>query len=311
MNVKALSKITSGVNMKALTQRAAGATQLYLKRNGPTILTGVGIAGFAATTYLTGRAVLRAQDKVKKLKVNHRALMSDQKITDKERASELGVLWAHDGALILKDFAPAIVTGSLSIACIISSHGMMKNRETSLVAAYTALDAGYRAYRKRVQAELGEEKERELYRGPIPPCSSDAEGEERDDGLVDWQSVLPSPYTRFFDESNKHWTPSPERNLFFLRRAQDYANDRLRAYGHLFLNEVLDDLGMERSEAGQELGWTLEHQRSEEGDGFVDFGLYAEGSPSMRAFINCMEPSVMLEFNCDGPILRRAGLRKA
>jgi Family of unknown function (DUF6353) len=309
MNMKALSKMASGVNMKEFGQRAAGVTQLFLKRNGPAILTGAGVLGFAASTYLTGRAVLRSQDKVKKLRLEHKALMSDQKITDKERASELGTLWYREGGAILKDFAPALVTGSLAIVCVVSSHGMMKNREASLVAAYTALDAGFRAYRKRVQAELGEERELELYRGPVPPCSSDAEIEE---GEIppDRYSILPERYGRFFDESNKNWTKTPEYNLFFLRRVQDYLNDRLRVRGHVFLNEVYEELGFDRSQAGQVVGWTLEHREGEEGDGFIDFGLYAEGSESMRAFINCMEPSVFLDFNCDGPIISRANLRQ-
>jgi Family of unknown function (DUF6353) len=309
MNMKAISKKIGGVNVKGLGQRAAGSTELFLKRHGPALLTGAGLAGFAATTYLTGRAVLKVQDKTRKLRANHNLIMGDKKITDQERTQEVGKLWLHDGALILKDFAPAIVTGSVAVICIISSYKMTKRQEASLIAAYAALDAGFRAYRERVREEVGEEKELELYRAPQPPCAEDA-GEVMEGEITDWKKMVPAQYGRYFDESNNHWTKTPEYNLFFLRRQQDYLNDRLRSYGHVFLNEVYATLGFEPTQAGQIVGWTLSHREGEPGDGYIDFGLYDEGSPSGRAFINNLEPSVFLDFNCDGPIIHRVNFRQ-
>jgi hypothetical protein len=59
----------------------------------------------------------------------------------------------------------------------------------------------------------------------------------------------------------------PNVNYFFLKCQQNYANDMLKARGHMFLNEVYDMLGMLRSEAGAVL---LAYGR---GDDYVNFGV--------------------------------------
>lgn len=58
-----------------------------------------------------------------------------------------------------------------------------------------------------------------------------------------------------FDESNPNFVPNNEHNIFFLNVAQNYLNDLLYARGYVFLNEVLDRLGIERRMIGQLAGW--------------------------------------------------------
>jgi len=81
-----------------------------------------------------------------------------------------------------------------------------------------------------------------------------------------------------------------------------WANDRLRAYGYLFLNEVYDALGLERSQVGQFVGWRADAKENGTGDGFVSFGMYDIADESSRAFVNLLEHTVLLDFNVDGPI---------
>jgi hypothetical protein len=64
------------------------------------------------------------------------------------------------------------------------------------------------------------------------------------------------------------------------------------------LNEVYDSLGLERSQAGQIVGWSLDGN----GDGYVDFGIHDIADESNRAFVNGLEHTVFLDFNVDGPI---------
>ena len=65
----------------------------------------------------------------------------------------------------------------------------------------------------------------------------------------------PSVYARFFDKSSPVWSLSPELNLAFLKCQENFANDKLRIQGILFLNEVYDMLGLPRTKAGQVVGW--------------------------------------------------------
>lgn len=91
-----------------------------------------------------------------------------------------------------------------------------------------------------------------------------------------------------------------EYNLMFLRRQQDWANEKLKSKGHLFLNEVYDMLGIPRSKAGQIVGW-IYNEKNPIGDNYVDFGIYNNNEIN-RAFVNGYEKAILLDFNVDGPI---------
>lgn len=109
------------------------------------------------------------------------------------------------------------------------------------------------------------------------------------------------PYAVWFDETCMAWTKDPERNKFFLLRQQDYANEKLKQRGYLFLNEVLDMIGVPRTKAGQVVGWIFD-PKNPVGDNYVDFGLFGSHA---KNFINGYEASVFLDFNPDGNILDR------
>ena len=103
-----------------------------------------------------------------------------------------------------------------------------------------------------------------------------------------------SQYARFFDENSVYWEDDPERNLYFLKKKQEWANDKLRCQKHLFLNEVYDMLGIKRTKVGCIVGWKPES--------YVDFGLFNITDEQMRKFIAGKESRVLLDFNVDGLI---------
>ena len=88
----------------------------------------------------------------------------------------------------------------------------------------------------------------------------------------------------------------------FLRNQQQYANDKLRANGYLFLNEVYEMLGIQKTQAGQIVGWVYD-DKNENGDNYVDFGMYDVNRSTCRDFVNGYERSILLDFNVDGSIL--------
>lgn len=286
------------MNISQIATRLSGKTKLFLGNKGPSIMTVAGVSGLIATNILTVHATLKAEKKFPELKAriqDAKSKSQDLDESEKETARRLMKVYADNTADLIKIYWPSIMLGSVSTGFVFSAHRIMVKRNASLVAAYSALDVAYRAYRRRVAEAVGEEKELVLYRGIR---IKNGTGE---DGLpceIDWTDVLPSPYARFFDEYNPHWSKTPEYNMLFLRSQQQWANDRLHAYGFIFLNEVYEALGMERSQAGQVVGWKLNGN----GDGHVDFGLYDIFDESSRAFVNGIEPSTILDFNVDGPI---------
>lgn len=103
----------------------------------------------------------------------------------------------------------------------------------------------------------------------------------------------PTGYNVQFDEACTNWTNDPEHNKWTLLYQQQYFNDLLRCRGHLFVNEILDALGMQRTFIGQLIGWTYNNETPI----CVDFGLKQEKN---NDFLNGKTPNVWLEFNVNG-----------
>ncbi len=298
-----------------LSKKIAGSAELFFRKHGPAILTAAGVGGFAVSSFLTGRAALKAQKPVEDLRRKKEEILdrnlgekSYRREGRKRQARDLLTLYREEGVEILKIYAPAVTVGAVSVFCVIASHGMMRSQRAALAAAYTALDTGFRTYRKSVQEELGPEKEMELYRRRlIRNLGERREPEEGEEGFdpnaacdMDYGRKWGSQYARFFDETNVNWTRTPEYNKTFLLQKQNWLNDKLRAYGFVFLNEVYQELGFERTQAGQSVGWrTIERGGK---DGFIDFGIFDIFDESSRAFVNGLEGSILLDFNVDGPI---------
>jgi hypothetical protein len=293
------------MKLPGMVTRTLGTGKLSLQNNTPAILTGAGVLGFIATTALVIRATNKAQPAITGFQHDlHMAKMKaeDEEWAPKERTRAVTKVYADHSLVMLKLYGPALAVGSASIVCVIAAHGMMAKRQAGLVAAYTGLDAAYRAYRARVREEFGEEKEQELYSDVKLMRIFEPDGPEEGELRIDNDDVLPSPYAKFFDPSNPNWSKTPEYNMMFLRAQQQMANDRLVAHGYLFLNEVYEALGLPRTQAGQLVGWRYDAPRDRSGDGYVDFGLYLIGDECNRAFVNGHEPTVLLDFNVDGLI---------
>ena len=58
-----------------------------------------------------------------------------------------------------------------------------------------------------------------------------------------------------FDNTSPNWTNRQDHNQFFVSMCQRLFNDKLRARGYVFLNEVLEYLAIQPIPSGQILGW--------------------------------------------------------
>jgi hypothetical protein len=284
--------------------RFAGASGLFWKKNGATVLTGVGVAGVPAAMILTAIATVKFCDALPDIKKHISEAESTARVEgndEKTIKKEVAKAQLRMAGQCVKVYSPAIAVGTVSVACLIASHGMMKKREAQLAGAFVALEAAFKAYRQRVAEKIGADEEVKLYRGAKVSFTEDGDGESC---VIDWDATQPSIYAKYFDESSSAWSANPEYNLTFLRAQQNSANDRLRARGHLFLNEVYEMLGFAPTQAGQVAGWLADANEKGTGDGFVDFGIYQIHDPNNRAFVNGYEHTVGLDFNCDGVIIK-------
>ncbi len=274
---------------------------LLTKKNSPQILFGLGVASGITSTVLACRATLKLEDVLaqnEELQAKAQEALDlkvdDYSVSDYNR--DLAVIKVRSIAKVAALYGPAIGAGIVAVGCFAGGQSILTKRNVALTAAYGALDKGFKEYRSRVEKELGIDKERELRYATEEVEVKDADGKPKKVQQV--TSHSPSVYAKFFDEYTKNWQEHAEYNRIFIKAQQNYANDLLQARGHLFLNEVYDMLGIERSSAGCVVGWLL----GSGGDDYVDFGIFDSNNEAARDFINGREASVLLDFNVDGTI---------
>jgi len=274
-----------------------GRTVLSFKKQSPHIFFGVGLVGSIASTVLACKATLQLSDRLDEIKSNLQNVHelhdlnngNGSSYSDTQYKKDLSYVYLLGGMDLAKLYGPSIIVGAVSISALTGSHVQLTRRNTALMAAYTILHEAYSQYRQQVREELGDDKELKIYRSAIEKKLGD--GKELSISDPNRHSV----YAVLFDEYSPNWEKDPELNRLFIQCQQNYANNLLRAKGHLFLNEVYDMLGVDRTSAGAVVGWVIGH----EGDNFVDFGIFERES---SRFVNGTERSILLDFNVDGVI---------
>lgn len=284
------------------------------RKHSPEILVAAGVIGTVATTIVACRATTKASAIISEAKTSLDAIhdcMANEALADKytkeDSRKDLTMVYTKTAVEFGKLYAPTVILGAASISCILASHNILRKRNAAIAAAYATVEKGYKEYRGRVIERFGEVVDRELKYNikakEIEETVINEKGEEevvkKTVEVVDIDGY--SEYARFFDESSPYWEKDSEYNLMFLRAEQNYANDRLRANGRVFLNEVYERLGIEKTKAGQVVGWVYDPDNGD-GDNYIDFGIYDCRRDRARAFVNGYERCILLDFNVDGNI---------
>lgn len=282
--------------------RIVSRTILQGQKHSPKILFVTGIVGVVATTVVACRATLKLEEVLEKTQKDLDAVkkLKHQRYSEQDREQDTAYLYIRGAVKIAKLYLPAIGLGVFSIGCLVGAHGILSKRNIGLTAAYAAIDQSFKEYRSRVVGELGEDKDREFRYGVRSEEVTviDESGKKTKEVVKRVEFGRASGYARFFDEYSRHWCRDADYNSVFIQCQQNYANDLLRSRGHVFLNEVYDLLGFERTTAGSVVGWI----RNGTGDGYIDFGIFDNRNPRARDFVNGREYSVLLDFNVDGVI---------
>lgn len=303
----------------ARASRFVSRQKLKINMHSPTLLLGAGIAGVVGTTILASRATLKAQPvfEATHLELEEIAYNADKvldetglRVPDSQLRKQRVAVYTDTAVQLTKMYGPSVILGGISIACLVQSHRILSDRYSSMATAYVALQETFDRYRNRVRGELGEEKERDLYYngqehiliepGPNGPKKSKIRTFGDGGG---------SPYARLFsNETSSEWKDTPEYNVMFLRQVEKHCNDRLKRDGHLFLNRVYEELGLDDTGLGARVGWLYERGH---GDDFVDFGIFSNDMKSrLLDFMVGNEGEIYVDFNVVGPIDHLLTLQK-
>ncbi len=287
----------------------ASKTVMKLKKHSPEILVVVGIAGTVVSAVLACKATTKVAEILDETKGTldtiHEGMetgaINGQEYTTEDGKKDTVVVYAQTGMKLAKLYGPAIILGTLSITSILASNNILRKRNVALGAAYAAIDKSFKEYRGRVIERFGEQVDTELKYGikakkfeeiEVDPETGKEKKVKKTVMVAD--PNLQSDYAVYFDSKSRNYETNPDYNRMFLKAQQAFANDKLQTRGHLFLNEVLDDLDLPRTPAGQIVGWTKDGP-----DGYVNFRIV---EVERETEDGRHEPALLLDFNVEGNI---------
>lgn len=299
----------------AKISRTLGKTGLKLKKHSPEILVVTGIVGAVASTVLACKETTKLDSVLdgskRKIEQIHNSAEAGQVVgadtiveySKEDEKKDLTITYIQTGAKIAKLYAPAAILGALSITSILAGHSILRKRNVAAMAACAAAIKEFKDYRNRVVERFDEQTDMELLHNikteKVVEMTTDEDGNEKPIEKTIVTADNNKEFTAIFDETSLAFDREYEdANDFFLLNEQNYANDKLKANGYIFLNDIRDRLGLPRTPAGQVLGWLYDPENPK-GDNYVDFGIKKlndsiDGAPSPSAYF--------LNFNADGVV---------
>lgn len=295
--------------MKSVNNAASKAI-MKIKKHNPEILIVVGVVGTVASAVIACKATTKvnkiiddAKDGINNIHeaVENGVTKAGETYVIEDSKKDLVIVYTQTGVKLAKLYAPAVIIGTLSITSILASNNILRKRNVALGAAYAAIDKSFKDYRSRVIERFGEKVDTELKYGikakkfeEVEVDSETGKDKKVKKTVMVADPNLKSDYAVYFDNRSRNYETNQDYNYMFLRAQQQFANDKLETRGHLFLNEVLDDLDLPRTSAGQIVGWTKDGP-----DGYVNFRIVEVDRETEDGR---HEPALLLDFNVEGNI---------
>lgn len=313
-----------------ITKTCSGAV-LACKEHSPEILLVMGGIGVITGTVLACKATLEAKkivdetkpeikdipEKIEDLEPNEDGTevtaeqLENEIIATKKANRKLYLAMAGH---IAKKALPAVIVMSLSLASIIQSNHIMKQRNIGLAAAYTAIDKSFKAYRKRVVDKFGEDVDKELMYGVRKETIEKKETDENGNEVTKKEVITLSDYAEYgpyavnYTEESDYYENSSYANELTLTQKMKYLSDLLVIKKYVTLNEALDIvLGPTRGnkrlrKAGMVVGWIYDPKNNKTGDNDIVFNIF---KVNRKNKFGEMEEQIIVDFNVDGTIYNR------
>lgn len=209
--------------------------RMAASKRSPEILTALGIAGMLTTTVLAVKATPRACKIVEAEKTQR---SEDEPITKRDVVK-----------LTWKCYIPATITCVTSVACLIGANSVNAKRNAALATAYKLSETALLDYKEKVIETIGEKKEQAV-RDKV------AEEHVKQNPVVNNEIIITgNGNSRFFDViSGRRFTSDIER----LRKIENQLNKRMYGEMYVSLNEFYDEIGLEHTLTGDQLGWNID-----------------------------------------------------
>ena len=205
----------------------------FASKRSPEILTGIGIAGMITTTILAVRATPKALELLEEQK-------KEESVDELSSFEVVKVAW--------KPYIPAMVTCIASTACLIGASSVNTKRNAALATAYKLSETALSEYRDKVVETIGEKKER-IVRDKVAEERVKKNPVSKNEVIVTGNGK-----TLCFDPiSGRYFMCSIET----IKKAENALNKQMLhdISGYVSLNEFYDELGLDHTSVGNDLGW--------------------------------------------------------
>lgn len=219
----------------------AKAVKITVKKKSPEILTGIGISGMIAATIMAVKATPKALTLIEEAgykKGSDENPIMDMEYTPLTTLETIKAAW--------KPYIPAAITGTLSIACLVSANSVNARRNAALATAYTISETALREYKEKVVETIGEKKEKEV-RDSIAKDKLDQNPVTKNEIIVTEKGS-----TLCYDViSGRYFKSDMEK----LKRAENELNRQMLNDGSVSLNDFYYAIGLDSIRLGDDLGW--------------------------------------------------------
>ena len=205
----------------------------FASKRSPEILTGIGIAGMITTTILAVRATPKALELIEEQK-------EEDSVDELSSFEVVKVAW--------KPYIPAMVTCVVSTACLIGASSVNTKRNAALATAYKLSETALSEYRDKVVETIGEKKER-IVRDKVAEERVKKNPVSKNEVIITGNGK-----TLCFDPiSGRYFMCSIET----IKKAENTLNKQMLhdISGYVSLNEFYDELGLDHTSVGNDLGW--------------------------------------------------------
>lgn len=215
----------------------------FLKKNGSTILTCMGVTGVVGTAIMAVKATPKALE-----------LIEDAK---KEKGEDLTKLQTI--VVAAPAYIPSALIGVGTIACIIGSNVLNKRQQAALTSAYIMLNRSYNDYKAKLVELYGKDTDdkiqQELMKEKIdvePPYISSGAVIYGSTGL---EKICNSEKALFYDTISERYFESTILDVY---AAEYYLSRNFIIMGCATPNDFYDLLGIPQIPDGDVIGWSME-----------------------------------------------------
>lgn len=207
-------------------------------KHSPEILIGLGIAGMVSSCIMAVKVTPKAVQITEELKKKHEVYESDKQEIMKDYATK-----------VIPVYIPSMITGGLSIACIISGNSVHIRRNAAIATAYNLSRTAFEEYKEQAVEMIGEKKEEAI--------QDKVAKRKLDQHPVQSQEVILTERgnTLFYDMSSGRYFRS---DIEKVKKAINILNQRLLSEMYISLNEYYYEIGLPCTTLGNELGWNVD-----------------------------------------------------